>query len=122
VDNKYTYTYRTIGGLLKIYPKAFLGIRETSGTYRTVFSNFINDTNQDYEVINNSHGFYGRMFYLHANDYDSNISVRIKKDGCFEFLLNQTENRNVSINIELLNIGNLKYEAISTKYFDINIL
>jgi len=120
VNSKYLYNYRTIGGLLQIYPKAFLGIRGTNGSYQTAFSNFISD-NQDYE-ISVSHGFDGRMFYLHASDFDSNISVRINKGGYFEFLLNQNENRNISMNIEILNIGNLKYEAISTKHFNINIL
>jgi len=118
---KFVYNYRSISGLLQIYPKAFLGVRSTCGRYNTVFSNFIND-DQTYEIKNNSHGFYGRMFYLIAKDFDSNISVQINSDGCFQFLLNENENRHVTMNIELLNVGKISYEAITTKYFDINIL
>jgi len=109
------YKYRTIGGLLQIYPKAFV----ETGTYTTKFSNFIEE-NQNYENINIPGK--GRMFYLHAKDFDTNINVKIHSSGEFEFILNHNDNRNVSMNIEILNLGELTSESILTKYFDINIL
>ena len=114
--------YRYISGLLQIYPKAFNGITTTCGTQRFSFSNELSDSNSSYQNTV-SHGHYGRMFYLQqTKDFGSNIYVHISKSGCFEFELTRVDNQRASINVELINAGKLTYEAITTKYFDINIL
>jgi len=113
--------YRYISGLLQIYPKAFTGVMTTCGSQRFGFNNEI-DSNSSYQNVV-SHGHYGRMFYLQqTKDFGSDIHVHISKSGCFEFELTRAENQRASINIELINPGKLTYEAITTKYFDINIL
>jgi hypothetical protein len=119
--------YRYISGLLQIYPKAFTGLISSipcelvSLSKRFVFSNEINYMTDYQNTV--SHGQYGRMFYLqNTKDFDSNIHVIITKDGEFAFDMIQADNQEACINIELLNPGKLTFDAISTKYFDLNIL
>jgi len=119
IGGKPQIKYRYISGLLQIYPKAFTAL--SCEPARFSFSNTIN-YNSDYANIN-SHGQYGRMFYLqNTKDFDSNINVNITKEGCFEFDMIQDDNQEASIHVELLNTGKVPHDAISTKYFDINIL
>ena len=109
--------YRFTSGMLQIYPKAFNGINKISNSNRFEFNNEIENIST-YENLA-SHGIYGRMFYIpYSIDCESNLYVHIRNDGCFEFELPE----NSSIEIELINPGKLPYEAISTKFFDINII
>jgi len=119
--------YRYISGLLQIYPKAFTGLTSNIPCELVCLSkrfNFSNEINYVTDYQNTiSHGQYGRMFYLqNTKDFDSNIHVIITKDGQFIFDMIQADNQEACINIELLNPGKLTFDAISTKYFDINIL